>query len=372
MGYTEQITQLKESPLFALSLCSKELAHSNMWKWLMDTDREFAKAFFDNIDINNIYRVERESGNRDISIWMKDDSCYVIENKLKSIPTEQQINEYQDELGDKFVEGLLTGAIPTLSLSKLRWYFKSYEDISDRIREINATLHDNQSIDDYLFGVVNCYCDEIQNISSLITGDLDGNYPDNHYYSRCIELKDIKLYDIFLKHRAERFVRYIEKQPDYKNYTAINKKGWELKCSTGFSHGEALIDIAYVKKDKNSNKKEELYDIGVQIQGNEFRVRVSDISTNRNKDIIFNCLKSAGLFEDFNKTTNKIFRNNPTSMKGNKDTNYKYCKFVTDKYIAVYQYYNIKDGISYDELWCQIKTELDRARIIVENDKWPI
>ena len=53
-SYTEQITQLKESPLFALSLCSKELAHSNMWKWLMDTDREFAKAFFDNIDINNI------------------------------------------------------------------------------------------------------------------------------------------------------------------------------------------------------------------------------------------------------------------------------------------------------------------------------
>ena len=59
-------------------------------------------------------------------------------------------------------------------------------------------------------------------------------------------------------------------------------------------------------------------------------------------------------------------------MKGNKDTNYKYCKFVTDKYIAVYQYYNIKDGISYDELWCQIKSELDRARIIVENDKWPM
>ena len=85
-----------------------------------------------------------------------------------------------------------------------------------------------------------------------------------------------------------------------------------------------------------NNKKEELYDIGVQIQGNEFRVRVSDISTNRNKDIIFNCLKSAGLFEDFNKTTNKIIRNNPTSMKGNKDTNYKYCKFITDKYIAVY------------------------------------
>ena len=78
------------------------------------------------------------------------------------------------------------------------------------------------------------------------------------------------------------------------------------------------------------------YDIGVQIQGNEFRIRVSDISTNRNKDIIFNCLKSAGLFEDFNKTTNKIIRNNPTSMKGNKDTNYKYCKFITDKYIAVY------------------------------------
>lgn len=84
----------------------------------MDTDREFAKAFFDNIDINNIYRVERESGNRDRSIWMKDGSCYVIENKLKSIPTEQQINEYQDKLGNGFVEGLLTGAIPTLSLSK--------------------------------------------------------------------------------------------------------------------------------------------------------------------------------------------------------------------------------------------------------------
>ena len=31
----KKMDELKESPLFALSLCGKELAHSNFWKWLI-------------------------------------------------------------------------------------------------------------------------------------------------------------------------------------------------------------------------------------------------------------------------------------------------------------------------------------------------
>lgn len=32
------LNELKHSPLFAISLASKELAHSNFWKWLLDIE----------------------------------------------------------------------------------------------------------------------------------------------------------------------------------------------------------------------------------------------------------------------------------------------------------------------------------------------
>ena len=42
----KSIELLKKSPIFAMSLSSKELFHSNFWAWLISQDEDFIKLFF--------------------------------------------------------------------------------------------------------------------------------------------------------------------------------------------------------------------------------------------------------------------------------------------------------------------------------------
>ena len=46
--YTEEdIKELEKSPIYAMSLGSNELFHSNFWEWLIKQNPEFAKVFFE-------------------------------------------------------------------------------------------------------------------------------------------------------------------------------------------------------------------------------------------------------------------------------------------------------------------------------------
>lgn len=109
MTMRENIERLKNSPIYAMSLGSKELFHSNFWAWLMKKDLGFIEVFFEE-RIDNP-EVKREEENRDLTIWENrwDQKAYVIENKIKAIPTREQLVKYQESLKEKFVKGILTG-----------------------------------------------------------------------------------------------------------------------------------------------------------------------------------------------------------------------------------------------------------------------
>jgi hypothetical protein len=75
MGFDDAITKLKSSPVYAMSLGSKELFHSNFWAWLMEQDsckEEFIKFFFEDLQVDKIYDIAREQGHRDLTIWTCD------------------------------------------------------------------------------------------------------------------------------------------------------------------------------------------------------------------------------------------------------------------------------------------------------------
>lgn len=55
----EQIVEkLNSNPVFAMSLHSKELFHSNFWAWLFGHNVEYAKIFFP--DLESCKKIERE------------------------------------------------------------------------------------------------------------------------------------------------------------------------------------------------------------------------------------------------------------------------------------------------------------------------
>lgn len=80
------IDYLKKSPIFSMSLGSKELFYSNFRAWIFEQKQgqEFIRVFFPNINIQEITDIKREHKSRDIVIFLKNGDEYVIENKIKS------------------------------------------------------------------------------------------------------------------------------------------------------------------------------------------------------------------------------------------------------------------------------------------------
>ena len=117
---------LKTSPMFKLSLSSKELFHSNFLEWLSNVDQEAFKGLIldmagieEDYEWPNVWRVKREYNNFDLCVVaynqdqyknnederIDDDDdfriLFVIENKVKSIPYKEQLERYTQEAEDK-------------------------------------------------------------------------------------------------------------------------------------------------------------------------------------------------------------------------------------------------------------------------------
>jgi hypothetical protein len=92
----------KHSIIPALSNNSHELFHSNLWQWLLRIDKKFVKCFFNKCNVNHNLEIDRETENLDLRIIDKDaQKQYIIENKLKSIPNDEQLNNYKEKQDKK-------------------------------------------------------------------------------------------------------------------------------------------------------------------------------------------------------------------------------------------------------------------------------
>ena len=100
----KKFENLKKSPLFNLSLSSKELFHSNFLCWLGESyKKEFGDVFYaflkglpqDNDLI--IKEIHREKDNIDLSFTYSNKQEIIIENKVKSIAYIEQLKKYSEK-----------------------------------------------------------------------------------------------------------------------------------------------------------------------------------------------------------------------------------------------------------------------------------
>lgn len=114
------ISEINNNPMFRLSLGAKELFHSNFLAFLFEQSdlpnlqkSLLAKfdVYIDEDDVKN-YEIEtfRERNKFDLIVWVKpkkwkdeDDflqNCHIIfiENKFKSVPTQKQLNDYDEKI----------------------------------------------------------------------------------------------------------------------------------------------------------------------------------------------------------------------------------------------------------------------------------
>jgi hypothetical protein len=281
------IADLKSSPLFNLSLASKELFHSNFLAWVLEKKDDQARILLHELTgkkdfVLETLEVTREENNFDLTLMAKDRSgkqCrIVIENKVKSIPSQKQLDEYSNKLA-KSAKGLKTIAI-LLSLTTPEFFVEGDEDYYPKIgpswrflgySDLVKCLDEGKSEDPYHEALLADYRSFVRSLIGLQTGIQDAfdsglevlinpfDWPEKKDKSLYSQLKQIRMHDVFEKWRMIALKKELEKAVGSKNSMTLG-----LKISSGFTNGTGLLEIYPQKTDDRAFLK-------IQLQGRQLR-----------------------------------------------------------------------------------------------------
>ncbi len=282
---------LKNSAVFNFSLGSKELFHSNFIAWLAEkypqqTGKLFSKFLKDQNGNASVIRTEREAKNRDICLFFANGQELVIENKVKSLPNLEQLKYYSQNssVNQNFL--LLTLIEPSFDLPD-GWAKLTYAELAALMESNYSNLddsYDSHIIKDYIF-VISALSKIFQDIT-VKPNDKFSFYSitnDNTYGALC----DLRMGDIYQKLKyqilaveickklrnafpeAEVFFedginRFKDAMPGKPKDAGRKEGGYYF--SSGLSHAQGMMDVAYVLK-------KGLF-LTVQIQGDHYRQMV--------------------------------------------------------------------------------------------------
>lgn len=376
MGIDERIWNLEESPIYAMSLGSKELFHSNFWAWLMKTDSKFISIFFEGI--TECKAIKREEKNRDITIHTNDgiynDGIYIIENKIKSLPYVEQLAKYQIAAGKNFKGGVIAAlkepnfdcdAEYNVTVNKNKhnvkvvkdknknkysfeiddtcsdkvWRFLSYTDIVSYIEKNNRNFDDSKKC------IIDEYVRVTRGINDIITQKIDENK--DVFSLECPELHDLK--DIYKKYKMSHFNEYLR---EYLRKNLENYSG--LQIVQDYSH-DANLSIFYEREQEPGIRKR----VGIQIEGKQYRRYAEFLGGN--KRIEFEKYKEKNWF--VNKENGYL--NYGQGIKRKTGMRRDRCQYNGG--IFVYQYWKLKTT-NYEKLARVIEDDMKIAKDLIERD----
>lgn len=362
----ELINKLKKSPLYAMSISSIELFHSNFWQWLMNFNKEYVKVFFknENINLDEIKDIEREYKNTDISIKYQN-VVYIIENKIKSLPTESQLESYENKFKNReltFKKGVCVW-IRDFKISSNNWNSLIYEDVLNEISNITKDLEcketdANQKI---YFDIIKEYIDMTRTFIEVIERTLE-KYK-NIYIAQenkdMEELEKIRLADIVKKINGNELLNYLRSN--------LNNKFKDYYSHDGFNHKNATISIRRLVKFDDESK---YLIIGPQLEGNNFRrmIHITNESFNINKkrdDIekVYKAIKEKLFAKDHNSKNSFEYPKENAKKPYNEYKGICEDKGILSKqeYIAIYKYDKLKEleEFTFEKILERFQTELE-------------
>lgn len=359
----ELIKELKNSALYAMSLGSKELFHTNFWAWLLEQDDGFLKVFFPSANLQRPLAVFREQGNRDLTIRSREGlDALVVENKLKSLPREEQLKGYAEELGDNpkkvhFGGGLLVSVVPPSFNLPQGWSYLPFGQVIDRIASF--VLESKLSSEDKALTLR--YCAESKTLCDLLAAYDVNLGPKMPTWEEVLPLEEIRLSDIVHKFKADQLAQYLQKEPWYSLYQQEARKwGYELYCWPGFSDKRGIVDIRFEKL-LSENPKMNIA-IGVQIQGDQYR-RIAQ-RCGQQADLtqkVFDEFKEKGWFLTPD-LEHKTWKDQQTSMS---KTFGKYDGRPDYPYRFVYQYHFLQD-YSFAAIAAEVESDLKLSLSILQ------
>lgn len=308
--------ELKKSPMFNLSLSSKELFHSNMLAWIAE-DEDTKDLFVKILELFGVeetkaqdiadkirkdeYMVLREYKNFDLCICEKEPASntvkgykegqilLVLENKFKSIPYKAQLEKYQQKAYElnKSEENL---HFVLLSLTQnayefdfntnpfkvenCDWHYVSYEKYAE-------LLLNDSSVKDFKAQVIQDYANYIKEFSSYLNQKLS-QFKTGDSWTKTLapndDLKPIRMDDIWQKLIANLILIELCKAGKEKGLLPFNK---DYSVGTKTENFVELEDKSVVHVGAGLSRASGLVEIkiniggdcvfGVQIQGGLYK-----------------------------------------------------------------------------------------------------
>jgi hypothetical protein len=292
--FYQLLPALKNSPLFNLSLSSKELFHSNFLAWLCELYPAEAGAIFANFLPHPVasfeqLKVYRERHNIDLTLEYRNGDYLLIENKVKSLPYLAQLEQYAAAVKDKTRTGFLLlslteppfldKASQTIKLKdNTTWAFLGYDKLAKSLASVQPQIatrnhYHGQLLQDYL-----TFIQDLSALSHLFEvrpDDNGSNFFGN--YQEIEQLNDLRLADFVHKLRYSQLAAGVAQRLESEGFEVLfgggswwGGKAGQLSVSSDMSRGTAFFDLKYVLTDENSPTG--LSMVGIQLQGNAFRL----------------------------------------------------------------------------------------------------
>ncbi len=308
------IEKLKASPLFHLSLASKELFHSNFLAWLCECYPQEGGSLFAGylptpLAAITELRVYRERRNVDLTLEYANGQTLIVENKVKSLPKRAQFEEYAADFPDRSSTGLLLLTLtqptfqdrnsPTGTLKDgAVWHIMLYHDLAERLRTIQPIIHagngyHGELVADYI-DFVSCL-DELQALFEINWDDDTADFFNPDYDLE--RLRDIRLHDLIAKLRYARLASQVAEVLAQRGLRAVDGPlhdgcAGDVLTDFGLTNGTGLFDFKYVVLDKALLGNPVL--LGVQLQGHSFRLVAELWDKARSRPIAEALLKTNG------------------------------------------------------------------------------
>lgn len=298
-GIAFYAAQLRKSPMFQLSLSSKELFHSNFLYWISQVSREMFKKVIKGLFISagntpvfewpENFDVKREYNNFDLCVidGTNNKILLVIENKVKSIPSYSQLEGYYKISKD--ANHLLLSLSTTFpnrdKILELSWDIADYGMLSDILNDCISTNRFN--LNSYHTAIISDYANfvsKLHKLQELWQIKMDETFiPKEHLYG--LRINDLQekhrfsnLYALLKQQFEERLpnIKIIEDSTRKEIFTKSHKPrdrkiflGWGMTRAQGLLEAKILVEENVV--------------LLVQIQGNQYRHCV-ELRNKRNAD----------------------------------------------------------------------------------------
>lgn len=300
-----ELEELYKNPMLRISLGSKELFHSNFLAFLWDCDKQaFLNVINDllpegkKINVNELLGKEgltiyREKENLDLCIChtenKKDCIDIIIENKVKSIPYIEQLDEYRQTAAKPqyknstavtYILLTLADEFPNIEAIAKDWNIITYDQLVKAIKQ----YYRKNDIESRLQQYVADYTDFIDKLSALQIVD---KFNDEPFHNPAIieAYHKTKLSDLYLKQRGSYFICMLlnkiteaqknnrlgkidikqgaKSQASGKN-VVDNSKNAIIYLASGMNRGKSTITIHIYPKQCTSS-------YALQIEGNQYR-----------------------------------------------------------------------------------------------------